>query len=41
MTTNESRLDRIEAMLERHIIQAEADRQQANDRQTIRDNLEN
>lgn len=38
MTTNESRLDRIEVLLERHINQAEADRQQAQrDRQTMRD----
>jgi len=40
MTTFESRLDRIEALLERHIIQSAADRQQAErDRQTFQNNF--
>jgi len=40
MTTFESRLDRIEAILERHIIQSAADRQQAErDRQTFQNNF--
>jgi predicted RNase H-like nuclease (RuvC/YqgF family) len=40
MSTVETRLDRIEALLERHIIQSAADRQQAErDRQTFQSNF--